>query len=225
MKYLEMREKFLKLKRELSGPNIEIINIFTDFETTEADDLDLIRNGIKRRHDVILPDNMREMLLPSNINICWNYTIEGRKETGGEFSFDTTSYIFVNSAKTDFADRLTKWEKKMYNQGYRFFDSHPNAGDGKTTALLLENGTVAGNVWYCDILHEKRWEMELNYAEYIEHSILLKGLYYWQFLFIDDPFIVLDFDISSLYRRLEDYPRLFPHIDVTEYLRRYDERK
>jgi hypothetical protein len=66
--------------------------------------------------------------------------------------------------------------------------------------------------------------MQLNYAEYIEHSLYLKGMYDWQKLFIDEPLNAWGVDLSLLKKRLEDYPKLFSGYDMSSYLKLYKEK-
>ena len=225
MTFEELRQKNIALFAELkTNSNVLVIESNETFEDLSEDDKEWEISGIKEAYNLVLPEKMRELLYLDSVHICWHYVIDGRKETGGEFRLKRTQTIFVNIPKTAFADDLTPWGKSLYKEGYRFFDAHPNAGDGIFMAIKIENGTVADPVWYVDVIHEDMWPLELDYPQYIEHSLYLKGLYKWQYLFAKMNFRGLDFDISSLRRKLEDYPRLFPGYDVSEYLKRYKER-
>lgn len=207
-----------------NNSNITVIEFNGIFEKILKEDKNWEINAIKKGSKVVLPDKMVEIFLGDGVNICWHYQIDDRKETGGEFDIKGTEAIFIDIPKTTFADDLTDWAKSRYKEGYRFFDAHPHAGDGICMALQIENVTVADPVWYVDVIHEDMWPLELDYPQYSEHSLYLKGMYHWQYLFAKRNFRGLDFDISSLRRRLEDYPRLFPGYDVSEYLKRYKER-
>lgn len=158
------------------------------------------------------------------LNICWHYKIDTKKYTGGELSLAGTQSLFVNSAESSFSSKLTTFGKKLYKKGYRFFDSNPNAGDSQVFSLLLKNNEIAPNIYRVDLKENELFEMEIDYFEYVEHCIALKGLYGWQYLFEDINFKLFDFDTSNIGKRLQDYTKLFPGSDVREYLKRYEER-
>ncbi len=171
-----------------------------------------------------LPDSFKTILFSDPFELSWNYKLNNQLITGGEISIRMIDGILVDTTKTDFADRLTKYEKKIYADGFRFFDAHPHAGDGKKAAIKVENGTIVDKVWYVHTIHEEMWPMELNYSEYIEHTLHLKGLYNWQYLFIDKKLDSWGFDLSLLGKRLKDYTQLFPESDVTRYSQLYKDK-
>ncbi len=108
--------------------------------------------------------------------------------TGGEANIKPTSSMLVDTSKTAFSNSLTDYGKKLYQEGYRFFDSHPHAGDGIVAAIKIEKNSIADSVFMVDIIHEEISEMVIDYSAYIDHTIKLKGLYDWQYLFMKDDF-------------------------------------
>lgn len=225
MDFSDFRKLFIDVFEQIStNPWVRIIENSSSFEDLSQDDIQWIIEKVERSYGVKISPEMNRLIFPNKAYLCWHYEMQGQRQTGGEFNFKTTLAHYVDTTKTDFVNKLTDYGKALYKQGYRFFDSHPHAGDGIHIALRIENATVSPNVWYVDIIHEEAWELNLDYPSYIEHSINLKGLYDWQYLYTNMDFRGLEFDISPLRRRLEDYPKLFPGSDVSEYLRRYNDR-
>jgi hypothetical protein len=225
MDFLKLRQSFINILEQIdTNPRIIIIDSYKNFEDLPKDYIDWTIDKVKRSYGINIPPLMNQLIFPDNIFLCWHYEINEQRQTGGEVNFKATISQYIDTTKTDFAHKLTEYSKKLYEAGYRFFDSHPNAGDGIQIALKIEKDTLAPNVWYVDVIHENKRSLELDYPSYVEHSINLKGLYEWQYLFMDVDFRGLDFDISPLRRRLEDYPKLFPGSDVNEYLKRYNDR-
>lgn len=225
MEFLNFRQLFVDTYIEIAkNPLVSVLKCSSDFEILSTEEIEWILQKVESNDGVKIPNEMKHLVLPDNAFLCWHYQMHGQKQTGGEFNLKATVAQYVDTTKTDFADTLTNYGRKLYKSGFRFFDSHPHAGDGIQIALKIENATVSSNVWYVDIIHEEAWELNLDYPSYIEHSIKLKGLYDWQYLFTDMDFRGLEFDISPLRKRLEDYPKLFPGADVNEYLKRYKDR-
>jgi hypothetical protein len=223
MNFIEIRNQFISLFNSLKKESIQVYNNFEKFELVTKEDKELIVKDIEDSYKIEFDPRMKEILIP-NLSICWHYNINGKNETGGEFNLRGTPALLNDTSKTSFSDSLTSYGKKLYKDGYRFFDSHPNAGDGFFAAIQIEKNTITDTVWFVDIIHENIEPMELDYPAYIEHTIKLKGLYDWQYLFMEDNLNNLDFDITPLRKRLEDYPKLFPGSDVSEYMKLYKEK-
>jgi hypothetical protein len=226
MNYKLFNDTMLNIIEKLKNNNsVKLIEHRYNPDEPTQDDIDWVIEEIKDLFNIILPDYMQIFIVQDNSIICWHYNLENSvNKPGGEFFFCDFGAHFVDTTETAFADTLTPYGTKLYKQGYRFFDSQPNAGAGNVTALKLENGTVAPKVYFIDLIHEDILEMEIGYPEYIDHSLKLKGLYDWQYLFCDIDFKGLDFDISPLKERLNHYKIIFPDIDITEYIKRYNER-
>lgn len=225
MEFAEFRQLFITVFGNVTtNPSVITIESSADFELLSPEDIEWTLEEIERSYGTKIPQDMSQLIFPDNTILCWHYNLRGQKHTGGEFNFRSTFGQFVDTTKTDFADTITEYEQKLYRQGYRFFDSHPHAGDGMMAALKIEKNTVKGNIILVDVVHEDMWELDLNYPGYIDHTLKLKGLYEWQYLFMDVDFRGLDFDIALLRKRLEDYPKIFEGEDVSEYLKRYNDR-
>jgi hypothetical protein len=224
MKYLEIVNNFISMIKYLKSEN-NIINVENNSKLNilSNEDRNLIIEDISTEYKLILNNSFKEIIIP-NIIICWHYKMNEKITTGGEINLKRTPSLFVDTSKTSFSDSLTKYGKKLYDEGYRFFDSHPHAGDGFFAAIQIEKNTITDTVWFVDIIYENIEPMELDYLAYIEHTIKLKGLYDWQYLFMEDNLNNLDFDITPLRKRLEDYPKLFPGSDVSEYMKLYKEK-
>ncbi len=223
MNFIEIRNHFINLFNSVKKDNILILTIFEEFDLVTKEDKELIIQDIEESYKIEFDMKMKEILIP-NLSVSWHYNINGKIETGGEFNLRGTPALLNDTTQSSFSDTLTDFGKKLYKKGYRFFDSHPNAGDGFFAAIQIDKNIITDTVWFVDIIHENIEPMDIDYPAYIEHTIKLKGMYDWQYLFMDDNLNNLDFDITPLRKRLEDFSKLFSGSDVSEYLKLYNEK-
>ncbi len=225
MKYDEFYNRVIKLNNDIVGnENIDLYEKPKELHKFTESEIQQYFSMCEEDNNLKLPDYFKEILFSDHYEIYWKYTINNTKKTGGELLFWTPMEILVNTLETDFSDKLTNYGKRIYQQGYRLFDGHPHTGDGIQMAIQIKNGSITDRVWYVHTIHEEMWPLELNYGQYIEHSLYLKGMFGWQYLFIDKRLDAWGVDLTLLGQRLADYPKLFPGTDISQYLKIYKDK-
>jgi hypothetical protein len=224
MTYSSFIESTNRLLQDIQSKDIEIYNNPPQMEKLNEEEINECIQFAEKYDKVKLPSYFKEIVFTDTFQLYWKYTRDNNVTTGGEFIYKTPMEVFIDKSRKGLAHQLTSYGTTLYKEGYRFFDGHPHAGDGIEFAIKIENGTIADTVWYVHIIHEEIYPMQLNYAEYIEHSLYLKGMYDWQKLFIDEPLNAWGVDLSLLKKRLEDYPKLFSGYDMSSYLKLYKEK-
>lgn len=225
MDYKEFNEKILTMFSELKNNQSILVEVCQDSSFVPMDESrkEKIIEVNEIMHDLTIPEDIVNLSFNNNLKVFWGYKLESEKLEGGEFNFVASAGVYDDVTKSDFADELSDFEKDLYKQGYRYFDSRPDFGDGINYAMKIEGDSVVPTVWFVDSIRDELLPLEVDYPEYIKHSIKLKGLYQWQYLYLAGGFANFDnVDYSPLRKRLEDYSKLFPNIDVSEYLARYD---
>ncbi|WP_010521972.1 hypothetical protein [Aquimarina agarivorans] len=227
MKYIKFIDKIRHLNDQVHHESIHLVenNIHLDtFTEVTEQDRDIVFKDLADSFKLNLSPTLKEIMIPLTIHLCWHYELDGVKETGGEFNLKRTPSLFSNTAISAFKDALNPFEKELYMEGYRFFDGHPHAGDTQVFSILLQDDKIAPNVYCIDLKSKELSSMEIDYFQYLDHALFLKGLYGWQYLFQDIDFREFEFETSNIGRRIRDYPKLFSESDVSEYLKRYKDR-
>jgi hypothetical protein len=205
---------------DLNRQNISVksntIN-FNNFMEISSYDRELAYTDMAESSNLVLPEMFKEIIFPQTIHLNWSFIVSEKQHNGGEFNLFFTPAVFVNTLNTDFVYKLSNFEKKLYKEGFRFIDSHPNAGDAIIFAIKITDRTISSNIWQIDLKTQLKMPLNIDYFEYVNHSIILKGLYDWQLLFMDYNYDGFERDLLNLKFRLDSFASLFPKIDISYY--------
>lgn len=136
---------------------------------------------------------------------------------GGEFCLSQIRDIFSLEDWQQYTDDDSEEDKAIKKQ-FALLDQHPNAGDDMNVWLRLEGpDKMPPEIWFME--RGEIWKMDNSFGEYIEALIDLKGIYNWQFLFIDTDF----YYIEKLKKDMDAVEALYPDVDYTKYKKRYAE--
>ncbi|ALC28664.1 hypothetical protein ABE83_17355 [Streptomyces sp. CFMR 7] len=121
-------------------------------------------------------------------------------------------------AKTDSeADRLVA-ELKI-------FETHPVGGTGTYTGLKLTADHGSPEIWYFD-LRQGPTRLHISYGDYLDVTLLAKGLYDWQYLYAEpDPSNYgMRASVPYLRNGLDFLAQEFPDSDLSDLRIRLEER-
>jgi len=217
MNFKQLNKQIEFIQSSLNQKYISYSKIQDHNNELTKDDIEIILKILTRRYKIANSDCFNNLFFTDGYYIIWKYTLNKEELDGGEINLAPSSSFLVNTLESASANKLLEFEKGLYKQGFRYFDS---AGELKF-AITIEGETINPQVHLVDAVHEDLVSLELDYPEYIEHSLKLKGLYGWQYLFTAYGFDHFEVDFLDLLQRLEDYKKLFPKSDVSEYIKRY----
>lgn len=122
-----------------------------------------------------LKDFKDDILFLNDNHVLWNYkNDEGQEIPGGEFHLR----LIYDVVKGDIP--LEYINVKLPN--FMVFEDHPNAGDGLLVGITF-NENQQLEIWLYD--NGIVYPLNLNLKQYFEELVQHKGLYNWQYLFVD----------------------------------------
>lgn len=111
-------------------------------------------------------------------HIRWNNT---NGTDGGEIHFIKLNDCFYKDYNLAFSAKTA--EEKSLLENFHPFDDHPEAGDGIMAGFIIDLKSKSADCWLYD--NGKLFKLAMDIRDYFRLAVLTKGLFYWQYLFVN----------------------------------------
>ncbi|MFI9627314.1 hypothetical protein [Streptomyces sp. NPDC052042] len=142
----------------------------------------------------------------------------------GEFQLVHIGEALIQESEEGSASAEATEVERLVSE-FRIFETHPIGGTGTYTALRLTENQESPELWYFD-LRQDPTRLHLGYGDYLDVMLRTKGLYDWQYLFVEPDPNNYGMCVSLSYLRdgLDFLSREFPDDDLSDLRARLEER-
>lgn len=175
-------------------------------------DAGLVFDDLAENEDVHLDSSFRRNFFrPDEIHVAWRST--AGPLIVGEFCLNHIHESFARSILPPDDNTLRSSEREILGDLY-VIDTAPRGGTGNVAGLHSVDGSNF-DVWFYDMGLHRLERLDLDYAEYLDITLVVKGISGWQYLFAD-----IDMNSAELHSTAVDldvmlkaFPEVFPHHD------------
>jgi len=168
--------------------------------------------------DITLPPSLAENFhRHSDFHVYWRSDRPG-PSIGGELRLTHIGVAIMSAPAAWPADVARNDKERELFRQLKFFDMQPTGGLGTCAAFRVPGDGGEPEVWYFDPRQLGFLRLDIGYGGYLDKVLLTRGLYYWQYLFVDpgDTREPLSETLSDLGTDLAFLENTFPDDDFSE---------